>query len=85
MISDAVPPGCLINAIGLNSLMFNVARSTGPALAGVLIAVFGTGATYSVQAVFFLLATVSTLQLRPEQRSSNVSQARHKGNPSPRA
>jgi len=70
MVSDAVPPGYLTNAIGLNALMFNVARSTGPALAGVLIAMFGTGGAYSVQAVFFFLATVWTVQLRPAQRAS---------------
>lgn len=70
MISDAVPPGYLTNAIGLNALMYNVSRSTGPALAGVLIAVFGTGGAYTVQAVFFFLATVWTVQLRPAQRSS---------------
>jgi hypothetical protein len=39
VISDAVPPGSLINAIGLNAIVFNVARTGGPAVAGVLIAV----------------------------------------------
>jgi len=70
MIADAVPPAYLTNAIGLNAMIFNVSRSTGSALAGMLIAVFGTGAAYSVQAVFFLLATVSTMQLCLAQRSS---------------
>ena len=70
MVADAVPASHLTNAIGLNSIVFNVSRSTGPALAGLLIAMFGTGASYAVQAVFFLLATVFTLQLRPTQRSS---------------
>lgn len=69
MVSDAVPPGYLTNAIGLNATVHNVARSIGPALAGVLIAVFGTGGTYSVQAVFFFLASVWTMQLRSAQRS----------------
>ena len=52
LISDAVPPNNLTNAIGLNAVVFNAARSTGPALAGVLIAKFGTGGAYSVQALF---------------------------------
>lgn len=64
MVSDAVPPENLTNAIGLNAVVFNVARSAGPALAGVLIAAFGTGGSYSIQAFFFLLATVWTGQLR---------------------
>lgn len=70
MISDAVPPSHLTNAIGLNSIVFNVSRSTGPALAGLLIALFGTGASYAVQAALYLLATLSTIPLRPERRFS---------------
>ncbi|HEY2987457.1 MAG TPA: MFS transporter [Candidatus Binatia bacterium] len=70
MVADAVPADSLTNAIGLNAVVFNVARSTGPALAGVLIAVFGTGGSYSVQAIFFLLATVWTRQLRAAHRPS---------------
>ena len=63
MISDAVPPQNLTNAIGLNAVVFNMARSTGPALSGVLISLFGTGFSYAVQAVFFLLATVWTVRM----------------------
>ena len=70
MVADAVPPSHLINAIGLNSVVFNVARSTGPALAGLLIAVYGTAGAYAAQAVFYLFATVWTAQLRLEQRSA---------------
>jgi MFS family permease len=57
IISDVVPTKNLTNAIGLNSIIFNVARSTGPALAGVLIASLGTGGAYGMQALFYLLAT----------------------------
>jgi len=63
MISDTVPPKSLTNAIGLNAVVFNMARSTGPALAGVLISLFGTGHCYMVQAAFFFLATVWTAQM----------------------
>lgn len=70
IIADTIPSTHLTNAIGLNSIIFNVARSTGPALAGVLIAAFGTGGSYATQAVFYLLATIWTIQLRPTQPSS---------------
>jgi MFS family permease len=69
MIADVVPPSHLTNAIGLNSIIFNVARSTGPALAGVLIATFGTAGSFATQAAFYLLATVWTLQLPSVERS----------------
>jgi hypothetical protein len=65
MVADAVPPCHLTNAIGLTSIMFNVARSTGPALAGVLIATLGTASCYVVQTGCYLLAVVWTLWLRP--------------------
>jgi MFS family permease len=70
MVADAVPPCQLTNAIGLTSVMFNVARSTGPALAGFLIATRGTASCYAVQAGFYLLAFVWTLQLRPSPSAS---------------
>jgi MFS family permease len=63
MVADAVPPESLTNAIGLSSVVFNVARSTGPALAGMLIAATGTGGSFSVQAMFLALATAWTCQL----------------------
>ena len=66
MVADAVPSDHLTNAIGLTSIMFNVARSTGPALAGVLIATHGTASCYAVQVGCYLLAIVWTLGLRPD-------------------
>ncbi len=74
MISDTVPQKNLTNAIGLNAVVFNMARSTGPALAGLLIALFGTGLSYAVQAVFFLLATVWTMQMSSSHHVSSHSQ-----------
>jgi len=69
MVADAVPLENLTNAIGLNAVVFNIARSVGPALAGMLIVLSGTGGAYSVQALFFLLATVWTVKLRSPMRA----------------
>jgi MFS family permease len=76
MIADVVPSSHLTNAIGLNSIIFNVARSTGPALAGVLIAHFGTAGSFATQAGFYLMATIWTLRLRPTGRTSAASRGR---------
>ena len=70
IVSDVVPTKNLTNAIGLSSVVFNVARSTGPALAGMLIASLGTGGAYSAQAVFYVLATFWTLRLGAIDRMS---------------
>jgi len=70
IMTDTVPGSHLTNAIGLNSMIFNVARSLGPALAGVLISWSGTGGAYTVQAIFYLLATFWTLRLSDFERSA---------------
>jgi MFS family permease len=44
----------LTNAIALNSTIFNVARSAGPAVAGILVAAVGEGLAFSINAVSFL-------------------------------
>src|SRR3712207_9334519 len=42
-VSELVPPEDLQNAVSLNSASFNAGRIVGPALAGLLIAAFGSG------------------------------------------
>ena len=69
MVSDSVPAASLTNAIGLNAMLFNVARITGPALAGAIIAVWSTGGAYAIQAVFYGLATLWTIKLGNERHS----------------
>jgi len=70
MISDSVPREVLTNAIGLNALVFNVARTFGPALAGGTIVLSGTGGTFAVQALFLFLAVAWTLAMRSGRRSA---------------
>ncbi|HEY3117558.1 MAG TPA: MFS transporter [Chloroflexota bacterium] len=68
LVSETVPDRAIVNAIGLNTMMFNLSRTLGPALAGVTIAFAGTGGAYAVQTVFYVLATVWTFALRAESR-----------------
>ena len=60
----------LRNAVSLNSVLVNVARTTGPAVAGILIATVGEGVCFlanaaSFVAVVFSLLTMDRLALRP--------------------
>jgi MFS family permease len=77
MVSDSVPPRSLTNAIGLNAMMFNVARITGPAVAGAIIAVWSTGGAYALQASFYVLATFWTIKLRDERRAASSRHSAH--------
>jgi MFS family permease len=64
MVSDTVPQANLSNALALNAVVFNSARSAGPALAGLFIAMYGTGGSYSMQGLFYFMATIWTCMLR---------------------
>lgn len=54
----------LFNAITLNSVSMNAARILGPAVAGVLIATFGEGLCFTINAVTFLAVIISLLLMR---------------------
>jgi MFS family permease len=64
LINDLVGEGRLLNAIALSSAAFNLSRSVGPAICGLLIQAFGVDVSYFSQAAFFALATLWTVQIR---------------------
>ncbi|HWH76669.1 MAG TPA: MFS transporter [Candidatus Binatus sp.] len=74
MVSDTVPPAHVSNGLALNAVVFNSARSAGPALAGVVIALYGTAGSYSVQALCYFLATIWTVMLRREPARAGAAQ-----------
>lgn len=67
----------LTAAIAINSVTFNLARFVGPAVAGLLIALGGLGATFAVNALSFLLFAVALGFVRlvpgPERAKSTHS------------
>lgn len=65
-VPDLVPREDLINAVALNSLLFNVARTLGPALAGVGLAFAGPAACFLLNAVSYL-AVILALSLMSER------------------
>ncbi|MCC6473240.1 MAG: MFS transporter [Burkholderiales bacterium] len=76
MVSGSVPRDYLTNAIGFNSLMFNISRGVGPALAGALIVLAGTGGAFAAQAALLLAASLFTLPLRPAPLPARAEAAR---------
>ncbi len=57
----------LPNAIALNSMMVNGSRIIGPSIGGVLIALFGEGWCFMVDAVSYLAVIASLLAMRVER------------------
>ncbi|WP_375487635.1 MFS transporter [uncultured Jatrophihabitans sp.] len=68
-VLEMVGPEHLRNAVSLNSVLVNVARAVGPAVAGVIIAVGGTGICFLLNAASFVAVVVSLARLDVSQLS----------------
>ena len=63
----------LMNAIALNSTIFNAARLVGPALAGILIKYIGTGGCFLINGITYLAVIAAYLMMRlpPAERAED--------------
>ncbi len=76
-VGEMVGRDQLANAVTLNSVMVNVARAIGPAVAGVLIVTVGTGWCFFINALSFgfvllSLRAIRTEELTPTERAPRV-------------
>ncbi|RAX50452.1 MFS transporter [Arthrobacter sp. AQ5-05] len=78
-VSELVPARELPNAVALNSASFNLARLAGPGVAGLLIAAFGTGPAFLINAASFGAVIFSLAKMRSEQFQPTMLVARQKG------
>ena len=67
-VVDMVGKDDVINAIALNSTMFNSARIIGPAVAGVLLETIGEGWCFFVNAVSYIAVIVGLMLMRIEMQ-----------------
>ena len=74
-LSDMVGREDLMNAIALNSSMFNGARTIGPAVAGIIVYRIGEGWCFFVNAVSYIAVIIGLLMMRVHcpRRGSEVS------------
>jgi MFS family permease len=70
IVPELVPRQDLKNAVALNSLGFNIARSIGPAAGGLLLAVLGAAVAYSADVVSDLIV-ISALAWWPRAPSAD--------------
>ena len=78
-VSELVEPKHLTNAIGLNSASFNGARLIGPALAGLLIAIVGTGWVFVINGLSFGATLVGLMLMQAARFYPVKTQPRQKG------
>jgi len=64
LIPTLVDRESLASALAINSVIFNLARFIGPALAGVVIAEIGIAAAFAANAVSYIAFQISLLNLR---------------------
>ena len=61
-----VGPRDLPQAIALNTIAYNLARSVGPALGGLLISIVGAAAAFGLNAISYIVLIVVLLRWHPE-------------------
>jgi MFS family permease len=78
-VSDLVGEKDLANAVGLNSTSFNAARMIGPAVAGILIARYGSGWVFMINSVSFVGVIASLTMIRVHELHRAPGRAGAKG------
>ncbi|HXV43652.1 MAG TPA: MFS transporter [Anaerolineae bacterium] len=64
LVPNLVPREHLSNAVSLNTLMWQIATITGPALAGLLVGAFNIGLVYILNALSFVAVLMALLMMR---------------------
>jgi MFS family permease len=66
-VGDLVPRPDLPGAVALNSMGFNIARSVGPAIGGVIVAAAGAAAAFAVNAFSYIALIVVLSRWKPKR------------------
>ncbi|MEM7635298.1 MAG: MFS transporter, partial [Pseudomonadota bacterium] len=65
-VGDMVPRNLLPGAVALNSMGFNIARSVGPALGGIIVAAGGAAAAFATNALSYIALLAVLVRWRPD-------------------
>ena len=71
IVSDLVPSDQVVNAVALNSANFNAARLVGPAIAGLMIAAWGPGWVFLVNAATFAVMYLALTRIHLTHREGS--------------
>lgn len=72
-VAEMVPDEDVGNAIALNSLLFNAARTVGPAIAGVVIATVGVAPSFLINGLSYVAIIIALLMMRRSQLRAFIS------------
>ena len=76
---EMVGPERVVNAVSLNSVIIHASRIAGPAVAGVVISVWGVGLCFALNALSFAAMIVALRLMDPAELDSAPVVARQKG------
>ena len=83
-VIEIVGPERVVNAVSLNSVLVHSARITGPAIAGVIIALWGVAPCFGVNALSFVAMLVALVMMDPA-KLQRPKRDRSRGKRPPRA
>ncbi len=75
LVHQLVETDDLANAVALNSSMINSARIVGPALAGIVVAKFGEGICFLINAISYVAVILALLAMKLPQRPATLVKA----------
>jgi len=78
-VADIVDRSDMVNAVGLASAQFNAGKLIGPAIGGLVIARWGTGGCFLLNAISFLAVLMSLVLMRPEEFPANPHRVASRG------
>lgn len=78
-VSELVPTTHVQNAVGLNSATFNGGRVFGPAIAGLLILLVGTGWCFAINSASFVAVIIGLALMRSSEMHARPRAPRAKG------
>src|SRR6202051_208844 len=71
-VSEQVPPETLPSAVALNGISYNIARSFGPAIGGIVVATAGAVAAFAAHAVLYIPLLVVLFRWRRTSEPSRL-------------
>ncbi|HJR18810.1 MAG TPA: MFS transporter [Actinomycetota bacterium] len=73
LIPDLIPSRLILDAVSLNSTQFSIARVLGPALGGLILAAYGAGWAFAVNALTFVAVIAALLAIRTTRQEPPTS------------
>lgn len=78
-VAEMVGRDQLTNAVALNSSSFNLARVVGPAIAGVMIILVGTGWVFLINAISTVAVIMQLIRMNPAELQRGKAMPRRRG------